>query len=284
MMNFKKVFLKDYSTFGIGGEASLFCSCASSDDLRESFFWAKKENIPLLVIGKGSNCLFPDEGVSCLVVHNENEFFKDEGDGHFCVGSGYSFARLGLHTAKLGWSGLEFAAGIPGSVGGAVFMNAGAGEGNQVASSLRYVDYLNEQGDIERVHVQKDMFSYRYSPFQERPGIILSAGFQLVRDENSYQRQKEMIEYRKKTQPYRQRSIGCIFRNPPQYSAGKLIEEAGLKGRTIGGAEISPIHANFIVNSGEATAADVKSLIQLVKVSVFEKSSIMLESEVRIIA
>lgn len=279
----KKVLLKEYSTFGIGGESSLFCSCASSDDLQKVFFWAKEKNLPFLVIGKGSNCLFPDEGVSYLVVHNDNSFLTDEGGGSFCVGSGYSFARLGVYTAKLGWSGLEFASGIPGSVGGAIFMNAGA-SGTTVASSLRYVDYLNEQGVVERICVHEGMFGYRSSPFQKGQGIILSAGFQLVRDENAHQRQKEMLDYRKRTQPYRHASAGCVFRNPPSYSAGKLIEEAGLKGCRVGGAEISPVHANFIVNTGGASAADVKELIRQVRETVFKKSGIMLESEVRIIA
>lgn len=277
----QKVLLSSYSTFGIGGEAAFFLSCKRVEDLRDGVAWAKEKHLPVLVIGHGSNCLFPDEGVSGLVLHNAIQSFEDCGNGSFVVGAGYSFSLLGLQTAKQGYSGLEFAAGIPGTLGGALFMNAGA-HGQEVSSSLTFVDIL-EEGKLRRVLREETRFGYRFSSFQETNSIIVAAGFQLKKDEGALPRQQEYLEHRRKTQPYKERSAGCVFRNPPGFSAGRLIEEVGLKGTRIGGAEVSSLHANFIVNKENGTAADVKALIQLVQKEVFERKNIALQCEVRLI-
>jgi UDP-N-acetylmuramate dehydrogenase len=277
----KNVPLSSYSTFGIGGEASFFLPCKTIDDLAGGMSWAEENGIISLVIGHGSNCLFPDQGFPGLILHNELVSFEDQGSGFFVVEAGYSFSLLGVQTCREGWSGLEFAAGIPGSVGGAIFMNAGA-HGQETSLPLRFVEVL-EHGKVQRIPRQEIRFGYRFSSFQEKKGIIVRAGFQLQKDDASYSRQLQMLEQRKKTQPYRESSAGCVFRNPPGCSAGKLIEEVGLKGTRIGGAEISPMHANFIVNSGGATSAQVKQLIDLVQSTVLEKRNVRLQCEVRLI-
>lgn len=235
-----------------------------------------------LVIGKGSNCLFDDAGFEGVVLHNKLKAYEELKPGTFKVGAGYSIARLGAMTARQGWHGLEFAAGIPGSVGGAVYMNAGA-SGAQIADTLQEVTFAHPDGHIERLPRSSLEFSYRYSPFQSLPGIITGAVFALKPSSEAYERQRSLLSYRTKTQPYSDKSAGCIFRNPPEKSAGALIEACGLKGYTIGGAQISPKHANFIVNIGHATAADVLALMALIRTSIKKFCGIDLESEVRYI-
>ena len=155
-------------------------------------------------------------------------------------------------------------------------MNAGA-SGQQTGAVVEAVDYIDEQGDL---HDLRDLsFGYRSSSLRGRGGIVASVTFQLRKDERALERRKEMVEYRKATQP-KDRSAGCVFRNPPGLSAGRLIDEAGLKGRRIGGAEVSPVHANFIVNRGGATAADVRALIEVVRSEVLARSSVSLDCEV----
>lgn len=275
------VLLSDHSTFGIGGEAHFFISCRTIDELVQAVNFSEENQVPMLLIGQGSNCLFPDEGFPGLVLHNALSSFTDDGHGFLIVGAGYSFSRLGVETANKGWSGLEFAAGIPGSVGGAVFMNAGAC-GQETSQTLQFVDVF-ENGSIKRLPKEALSFGYRFSSLQDKKGVVVAAGFLLKKDEAASLRQRELLAHRRKTQPYSERSAGCVFRNPPGHSAGRLIEEVGLKGVRIGGAEISNVHANFIVNKGQARASDVKSLIQLVQTTVLEKKNMSLACEVRVI-
>ena len=272
------VCLSSLSTFGIGGPVALLFRAQSVEDLQEAMHFASTTQTPYLVVGRGSNCLFPDDGFPGLVIQNRLETVTDEGGGRFVAGGGARFPALGAQTARDGWGGLEFAAGIPGSVGGAVCMNAGA-QGQQAGSVVVSVDYIDKQGSLIRLDCRDLSFGYRSSSFRGKGGIIASVTFQLSPDEGAFERQKQMIEYRKRTQPS-DRSAGCVFRNPPGLSAGRLIDEAGLKGRRIGGAEVSSLHANFIVNRGEATAADVRSLIEVVRSEVFERSGVRLECEV----
>lgn len=269
--------LANYSTFGIGGPARFFVKVHTVEEMREAIL----SGHPYLVIGKGSNCLFHDKGFNGLVILNKIDFFEDLGNGKFHVGAGFSFSLLGVKTAQKGFSGLEFASGIPATVGGAVFMNAGA-NGTETCKSLASVDYLNEKGELQFLPKEELFFSYRTScfqnGFQKQKGAIVGATFQLEPNDTARKKQLEIIDYRKKTQPYGDKSAGCIFRNPTGGFAGKLIEEAGLKGIQIGGAEVSTMHANFIVNRKGATAEDVLALIKLIQTKVH------LESEVRIIS
>ncbi len=278
----RDVLLSTISTFGIGGRARWLFRAHTTEDLQSALAFASKEACPYIVIGRGSNCLFADEGFPGLVIQNRVATFVDHGDGSVESGAGYSFASLGVATARAGWGGLEFAAGIPGSVGGAVWMNAGCHQ-QQTHHALVWVDYVEASGDVVRLKKEDLVFGYRYSSFHFLQGAIARVGFQLVRDEEVLARQEELMSYRKCTQPYRERSAGCVFRNPPGASAGRLIEEVGLKGMRIGGAEVSSVHANFIVNKGRATAGDVIALMTLVRDTVAEKKGVLLENEIRCI-
>ena len=275
-------FLSEFSTFGIGGPIAQFAEVRTAEDMREAFAYAKAQNIPLLIIGKGSNCLFPDHGFPGLALLNKIDGCKIEGL-QVTVGSGYSFSLLGVQTARRSLSGLEFASGIPATVGGAIFMNAGA-SGRETCDSLHSVSYMHDTGEV-REYLRKDLkFGYRKSPFQSMSGAILGATFLLELSLISRKSQLEIVDYRMKTQPYKDKSIGCIFRNPStSLSAGAIIDQCGLKKYKIGGAKVSEMHANFIVNTGGAKASDVLELIRIIQNRVKQKLDIELEPEIRII-
>lgn len=275
--------LSELSTFNIGGPAKFFAEVHTLDEMRQTLLTCKKQNLPYFILGKGSNCLFDDRGFNGVVILNKIDFINRPSPNTYHVGAGYSFSLLGTQTARHGYSGLEFASGIPGSVGGAVWMNAGA-NGNETCSSLTSVEFMNENGELINLNKSDMHFSYRHSSFQSMKGAIISATFTLTPSETARAKQIEIINNRKKTQPLNMPSAGCIFRNPTCGHAGALIDQSGLKGTNVGGAQVSPIHANFIVNSGNATANDVLSLITLIKKTVKEKSGSVLESEVRYIA
>lgn len=271
--------LSAYSTFGIGGPARYFIAVKTIDQLKSAVLWAEQEGIPLMVIGRGSNSLFHDQGFDGLAIHNKLHFCEIEGSAVH-VSSGYNFSLLGAQTAKRGLSGLEFASGIPGSVGGAIFMNAGA-NGGETADHLQIVTVMNHKGELYDLKRSDIEFSYRTSSFQMSGEIIVSARFLLEEDRSARERQLEIVAYRTKTQPYGDQSCGCIFRNPDEGSAGALIEKCGLKGMRVGGAEVSPLHGNFIVNRDGATAEDVLALSEEVRRLVHEKTGILLEWELR---
>lgn len=274
--------LSEFSTFGIGGPIRYFLSVSSVEEMEEALHFAKQEHIPYLVLGKGSNCLFDDRGYAGLVILNKIDFCQWQ-DSQVFVGAGYSFSLLGVQSARQGFSGLEFASGIPATVGGAIFMNAGA-NGHETKDVLRSVLYLMDTGEKKTFLREGLSFSYRKSPFQSMQGIILGATFALEPQKEARQKQLQIVDYRMKTQPLKEKSIGCIFRNPhPSQPAGALIQNAGLKGFQIGGAKVSEIHANFIVNAGQATAQDVLALIQTIQQRVGEQSGIHLEPEIRIV-
>lgn len=268
-------FLSEFSTFAIGGPIRYFLEVSTIEEMEEALSFGH----PYLIIGKGSNSLFDDQGFDGLVILNKIDSCNWQGND-VSVGSGYNFSLLGVQTARKGFSGLEFASGIPASVGGAVFMNAGA-NGKETADVLKSVLYFDgKRKELSRAELA---FSYRTSPFQKMKGAILGATFSLTPEPTARATQLQIVDYRMKTQPLKDKSAGCIFRNPPGHSAGRLIEECGLKGIKIGGAKVSEIHANFIVNEAKATSKDVLTLIALVQEKVLEKTGVHLESEVRII-
>lgn len=271
--------LHDFSTFGIGGLARLFTSVDSVESLQEVLKYCHAHQIPFHALGKGSNSLFDDEGFDGLVIHNKIAFLEIE-KTRVSVGAGYSFALLGVKTARKGLSGLEFASGIPASVGGAIFMNAGAGEA-ETADALTSVTFVDERGEVHFLSKQELSFSYRHSSFHEKKGVIASATFELEADPSAREKQLEIVAYRTKTQPYGNLSCGCVFRNPEGERAGRLIEQCGLKGKQIGGAAVSTLHANFIVNQDGASAEDVWNLARFVKECVKEQTGIELEMEMR---
>ena len=273
--------LSELTTFGIGGAARFFITVSTLEHLQEVVRFATQNRLRFFSLGKGSNVLFDDRGFDGLVIHNKI-VFCEETQGEFYVGAGYSFSLLGTQTARKGWAGLEFASGIPGSVGGAVYMNAGA-NGGEAFQTLKEVVFVNESGNVEILPKEKLSWGYRTSSFQERKGVIGAARFQLTPSPEARGKQLKIIDYRTKTQPYGEMSAGCVFRNPLQNSAGKLIEESGLKAFEKGGARVSPLHANFIVNTGSATCENVMELASHIKQTVKEKTGVELEMEVKVI-
>ncbi len=272
--------LKQFSTFGIGGPARFFTEAQEVEALQDLMRYCHVQKLPFFVLGKGSNVLFDDRGFDGLVILNKITFCQFEWP-IVHVGAGYSFSLLGSQTARKGWAGLEFASGIPGSVGGAVYMNAGA-SGSETADVLMEATFVNETGELEVLSRDQIGFSYRTSVFQKRKGVIASAKFLLHPSEEARKKQLGIIDYRTRTQPYSDKSAGCVFRNPGgEFSAGALIQQCGLKGKRIGGAEVSPMHANFIVNKEGATAGDVLALAEFVKNEVKEKTGVDLEMEIR---
>lgn len=274
--------LKEVCTFGIGGPARYFIEAKNLDELRYAMQLAEQFNLPYMILGKGSNCLFDDRGFNGVVILNKIDFFEQTSPHSFHVGAGYSFSLLGIKTAKQNLAGLEFASGIPGSVGGAVFMNAGA-NGREVCESLVSVDFLTEEGELHVLKKEELQFAYRASPFQKMRGAVTGATFLLTPCETARSKQIEIINYRKKTQPYTEKSAGCIFRNPSGCHAGALIDQSLLKGWRIGDAMVSERHANFLINAGKATSQEILELIVHVKQHVRDKTGINLEAEVRYI-
>ncbi|MGX6442036.1 UDP-N-acetylmuramate dehydrogenase [Neobacillus sp. K501] len=278
--------LSQHTTMKIGGPADLLIEPSSIENINKVMNVIKEKQLPWRAIGRGSNLLVSDKGIEGIVIKLAN------GLGHLIMngstiiaGGGHSLVSLSTMISKKGLSGLEFASGIPGSVGGAVYMNAGA-HGSDISKILTRAHILFEDGTMEWLSNDQMEFTYRTSVLQKkRPGIVLEAEFKLIEGDRAAivaQMQKNK-DYRKETQPWNFPCAGSIFRNPlPQY-AGKLIEEAGLKGYQIGGAKISEMHGNFIVNAGNATANDVLALIQHVKDTIDQLFGVKMETEVEII-
>lgn len=277
----KQKLLSECSTFGIGGPARYFAEAVDAKGMRDMLAYAYRSGLPVHILGKGSNTLFDDKGFNGLVILNRIDFLEQR-ENLLTVGSGYSFARLGSLTSRGGWTGLEFASGIPATVGGAVYMNAGA-NGKETADVLKEVGYVTEKGESIRFQKEDLEFGYRHSTFQKWRGAIVDAVFYLAPSEIAKMQQREILDYRLKTQPYGNKSAGCAFRNPKGDSAGRLIDEIGLKGARIGGAAISSMHANFIVNAGNAKAAEVLALIETIKEKIYREKGIVLEEEIRYI-
>lgn len=275
--------LKELSTFGIGGPIRFYLEASQIAHIEQAIEWALVQKIPYFILGKGSNSLFDDQGFDGLVIHNTIDFCNVDGCRVY-AGAGYSFSLLGTQTAKQGLSGLEFAAGIPGSVGGAVYMNAGA-NGQETAQALEKVLYFDPSAGEKSIFREQLTFGHRISSFQSMGGVILAAHFILTEKDDARKTQLAYLNDRMTSQPYKERSAGCAFRNPSKdLSAGALIDQCGLKGLKCGGAEVSRIHANFIVNVSDASSRDVMTLIGQVQRQVYEKTRIWLEPEVRLVS
>lgn len=270
-----------HTTIGVGGVApyAFYPRCvAEFCALYDSFSSA---GIPVCVLGRGSNVLVSDSGFPGVVLVTKGlSMLRAEGA---CLEAecGVTLARLLAFAVKNNCGGLQFLAGIPASVGGAVFMNAGAGGqyiGERVSSVCVYCG-----GKVKRILAAECDFSYKHTAFMEKGICILSASFPLnIADKQSILRDIKHAIQRRKCLPYG-KSMGCVFKNPPGISAGRLIEQAGLKGACIGGAVVSPLHANFILNRADASAKDIHRLIALVKMRVAERFGVLLEEEIRYI-
>jgi len=276
----KEVDLKNYCTLQIGGPAHYFCEVHTVCEMEEALKACREKKIPVMVIGKGSNCLFDDRGFNGAVILNKINFCRQTAPGTFYAGAGYSFSHLGIQASRLGFGGLEFASGIPASVGGAIFMNAGANL-SETSTHLKSVEYISVSGELILASREDLSFSYRYSSFHQNHGVIVAATFSLPQSQNARQKQIDIVNKRKMTQPYGFKSAGCIFLNPECEAAGSIIDRCGLKGLSVGGAEVSCKHANFLINKDQATCADMLQLIELVKMKVKVQTGIELHAEVR---
>lgn len=274
--------MKNHTSFKIGGEADLFCEPACCDDIRELIAYAKDENIPVTVIGNGSNLLVGDRGIRGLVIKIDRNFSSSEINGNIIKAeSGILLSKLAASALKAGLSGLEFASGIPGTLGGGIYMNAGA-YGSEMSNVVKSVTYL-ENGDVKTISGKDAAFGYRRSIFTERAAVILSAELELVPEERGEIKAKmdELRLKRTSKQPLSVPSAGSTFKRPEGYFAGKLIEDCGLKGFKIGGAAVSEKHSGFVVNTGGATADDVLRLIRHIQKTVMDKFGVKLETEVK---
>lgn len=277
--------LANHTTMKIGGPADLFIEPTSIENMKKAMELINEHKVKWTAIGRGSNLLVSDKGVEGVVIKLGSGLAELGINGEeIKVGSGYSLVSLSTQISRKGLSGLEFASGIPGSVGGAVYMNAGA-HGSDISKILTKAHILFADGKMEWLTNDEMKFSYRTSVLQkERPGIVLEAVFQLKKGDKDiiFAEMQKNKDYRKVTQPWNFPCAGSIFRNPLPNYAGKLIEDAGLKGYSIGGAKISELHGNFIVNTGNAKANDVLALIQHIKETIYRLYQVNIETEVEI--
>jgi UDP-N-acetylmuramate dehydrogenase len=275
--------LGDKTSFRIGGPCRYYCAPFDEGEIRDACAWAVKNSAPVFVLGKGSNVLVSDNGWSGLVIDLSEQWngIQWNIDCAECR-SGAPLHALVKESVEHGLCGLEKLAGIPGSVGGAVVMNAGA-FGQSVSDCLIAVRFLSlPDGEIKTLSTEDIKASYRSTIFKSSSSIILSASFRFSKDASGAAKKSftEVLAKRKERHPLDLPNCGSVFKNPPNTTAGKLIEQCGLKGAKRGAAEVSQKHANFIVNHGGATAKDVRSLIIHVQKVVYEKTGVLLEPEV----
>ena len=273
--------LARFTTMRVGGPADLFATVHNVHELRAIVRFARSRQIPLTLLGRGSDVVIADAGIRGLVVQNRAEGSRIE-DDRYVAESGLPMARAATETQKAGLTGLEFGLAIPGTAGGAVWANAGAHEAD-IAAILETAEILLADGSEARLNPTDLELRYRDSRLKHRPDeVVLGATFQLARAKPDViaGRLDDIRRWRREHQPLGIPSAGSTFRNPAGDSAGRLIEVAGLKGHRIGGASVSEKHANFLVNDGHGTAADVRALVDLVAATVERETGTRLEPEV----
>lgn len=274
--------LAPYTTWKIGGPADLLVIPESKAQLVETIRILHQHETPFLPIGRGSNMLVSDKGIRGVVVKLGAGMNHIRFEGNLVhAGGAYSLITLSVRAGKEGLSGLEFAGGIPGTVGGAVYMNAGA-HGSDMSRILKEAEIVLETGELVRLGQEDLLFAYRHSVLHTLPGIVTEAVLELAPGDRKEiaAAQATYKERRLRTQPLQLATAGSTFRNPDHHYAAKLIEEAGLKGLRVGGAEVSAQHANFIINTGEATAEDVLRLMERMQSVVQDRYGIQLVPEV----
>ena len=277
--------MTQHTTFRIGGNADVFVSPASTDELLQVLKLIQLYAVPLTILGNGSNVLVRDGGIRGAVVSFGKPFSTIEQRGtRIVAGAGTTLGTVSLFAASHSLTGLEFAVGIPGSLGGAVFMNAGAYDG-EISQAIFAVTAVTPQGEMIRYRAGEMDFSYRHSIFQENGQIICEIELELTEGSPDaiQHKMKEFTKRRMEKQPLDKPSAGSTFKRPPGLFAGTLIDEAGLKGFSVGGAQVSEKHAGFVINKGSATAADVLALICEVKRRIKERKGVDLVPEIRII-
>lgn len=275
--------MKNHTTFKIGGPAQYYVTPESVTQIQEVVSLCKDKNIPLHVIGNGSNILVGDDGVDGVVLALFNTFSDYEiKDNVITAQAGMSLIKLAVIALREGLTGLEFASGIPGSVGGAVYMNAGAYDG-QMKDVVTSVTVLDEAGNIRILGRDELDMGYRTSAVAKHNMIVLQVIIELKAGDKEQikDRMNQLSELRKQKQPLEYPSAGSTFKRPEGYFAGKLIADAGLKGYSIGGAAVSEKHAGFVVNMGGATAKDVVELTDYIKKRIIEQFGVTLELEIK---
>lgn len=278
--------LKNHTSFKIGGPARLFCKPKTVGEISTCIQIAKKYTIPTYILGKGSNILFTDAGYAGLIIHIGSSFSSVTAqENSIIANSGAGLAEVCLTAKENSLAGLEFAYGIPGNIGGAIYMNAGA-YGGEMKDVVQQVTYLSPNGDIHCIDNKQAEFSYRHSIFQENPWCILSVLFAMQKGEKS-KIAAQMADYmgrRTEKQPLELPSAGSAFKRPEGAYASALIDQSGLRGFRVGDAAISEKHCGFIVNLGNATCADVLALAEQVSAIVKQKTGFVLEKEIRVVS
>lgn len=274
-----------HTSFRIGGPADVLALPQNESELRSLLLKAKQSRTPVTLIGNGSNLLVRDKGIRGLVIKLGNMLNEIEArDSSITFGSGVSLALASKKAASLGLSGMEFAVGIPGSIGGAVYMNAGAYDG-EMAKIVAAVRVMDADGQVKELNAAQLDFAYRHTALQDS-GCIVTAVTVALQPGDKEAIAAKMADFSRRRiskQPLELPSAGSMFKRPPGYFAGTLIEQTGLKGYTVGGAQVSRKHAGFVVNIGGATAADVLQLIADVQEKVYAAQHVRLEPEVLVL-
>ena len=277
-----------YTTFRVGGQAEALYEAVDLEVLKRVLAYLDKEHIPYLVVGRGSNILVKDNGLEGLVILLGGSLArveeKETDDISVLAGAGLHLVELLSYCRSSGLGGLEFLSGIPGTVGGAVVMNAGA-FGEEIASGVKEIHVVNTRGDLIVKDRSSELeFSYRKLNM-EKGSVIVRVLFRLTSEAEGTvaKRISDYLKRKKESQPLEYPSAGSVFKNPPDDYAGRLIEKAGLKGKKIGGAMISEKHGNFIVNTGGAKAKDILDLMYLAQETVKKETGIQLEPEIRVV-
>lgn len=275
-----------YTSFRTGGKADLLILPDNEEELMFALQKCAGSGIEYMVMGNGSNILVRDGGYRGVMIKLGEAFAKTHVDGEqVFVGSGALMSSVARVTLDAGLTGFEFASGIPGSMGGAAFMNAGAYDG-EMKDIIKEVTVIAKDGSGKKHLSCEDMqFGYRHSVLYETGGVVLSVVLGLKKGEADEisGKMKELMRRRNEKQPVNLPSAGSFFKRPKGYFAGKLIQDAGLKGLLVGGAQVSELHSGFVVNTGKATATDIVKLMEIVQATVFDKFGVKLEPEVRII-
>jgi len=277
--------LSKHTTWKIGGNADLMVYPHGKEQLITLIKLLNKHEIPWTTIGRGSNMLVSDQGIRGVVIKpGKGLDYVSFNGSTVTAGAAYSFIKLAVTAGRQGLTGLEFAGGIPGTVGGAVYMNAGA-HGSDVSRIFKSAEIVLSNGELVTYYSEDMKFSYRHSILQEMTGIVVEATFELAEGDKGTitAEMAKHKERRMQTQPLKMATCGSVFRNPPGDYSARLIEEAGLKGFQCGGAQVSELHANFIVNTGQATANDVLALITHIQGVIKERYGILLVPEVLVV-
>jgi len=286
--------LKRFNTWRIGGNADCLIDVVSVLELSYLINFIRENNVPWFILGKGSNLLISDKNWSGIILHLSGDFKNwtpsekinsSSNKIEVSAGAALSDVTFVQRNFNQGLGGMEFLIGIPGTIGGAVSMNAGA-HGAETSEFLKEVEWMDMDGKMHKSGIKKLKFKYRFSELNGIYGrIITNAVFKMEITDPKKIKEKinEYQNFRMNQQPYNQPSCGSVFKNPPGENAARLIEDSGLKGNIHGGAQISPVHANFIVNLGDASSNDILSLIDITREEVFKRYSINLELEVQIL-